>query len=148
MQNEIVRVDGWRGEVEQISSQRGLLWKGHNLVVNLAPEVMMASLLGTAYINSVAFGFGGGRAVTPSTRSIPGVVGLVSASSKTTGRDKFNRRTLGTWRFTWIPTDSQTYDMLGLLATSQQLFAATAFPAVSLQANEAVAVAWTIYLRD
>lgn len=143
-----VRVNGLRGHVEQVSSVRGLLWEGHNLVVDLAPEVMMASLLGSTHIDQAAFGYGAGRQVTPSTRSIPGVITIVTASSKTVGRDKMNRRTLGTWRFTWTPTAAQTYDMLGLLATSQQLFAATAFPAVTLQANESVSVAWTIYLRD
>lgn len=127
---------------------RGVLWEGHNTVVSIAPEIMMAALMGSTSINEVAFGYGGGLPVSPSTRSIPGVLALVPATEKTLGRDTTGRKSIGTWRFTWAPVTPQSYDMLGLLATSGQLFAATNFPRVELQANEAVAVAWTIYLRD
>lgn len=148
MTTEQISTTGWRGNVVQTSSSRGLIWEGHNLVVNLAPEVMLAALMGSTSIAKAAFGYGGGRPVTPSTRSIPGVIFQAEPTTRTVGRDKNNRRTLGTWRFTWTPTQPQTYDMLGLLATSGQLFAATSFPTVELQADEAIAVAWTIYLRD
>ena len=131
------------------SEARGVLWEGHNLVVVLAPEIMMAALMGAARIDSVAFGYGAGRVVSPSTRSIPGVIARVNTTTKTIGRDKNQRRTLGTWRFVWTPTAAATYDTLGLLASTGQLFAAAnTLPRVELAANEAVAVAWTIYLRE
>jgi hypothetical protein len=123
-----------------------LLWKGDNQVVNLAPELIIEALMGTSFIKYVGFGYGNGRQVTPSTKSLPNVITLAD-SSPYVGRDKFGRRTLATWRATWIPTTPQTYDMLGLLSSNQRLFSATNFPAVELAADEAIAVSWTIYLR-
>ena len=148
MTTEHVSAAGWRGKVLMTSDKRGILYDGKNTVVTLAPEVMLAALMGSTSINRAAFGYGNGRLVTPSTRSIPGVIQLVNPAQVTVGRDANNRKTVGTWRFNWTPTAPQTYDMLGLLASSGQLFAATNFTKVELQADETVAVAWTIYLRD
>lgn len=143
---EHIEVSGLTGYVSQVSSKRGLLWEGDNQVVNLAPELVMEALMGSAYLKYVGIGYGNGRPVTPSTKSIPNVITLVDASP-TVGRDAFRRRTLATWRATWTPTTPQTYDMLGLMSSSQRLFSATNFPAVTLAADEAVSISWTIYLK-
>ena len=141
-----IEIAGLTGEVTQVSSKRGLLWEGKNQVVNLAPELIMEALMGTSSLKYVGFGYGNGRPVTPSTKSLPNVITMVDASPYV-GRDQFGRRTLATWKATWIPTAPQTYDMLGLLSSNQRLFSATNFPAVTLAADEAIAVSWTIYLR-
>lgn len=149
MSTDTVSAAGWRGHIVVSSEARGVIWEGHNLVVALAPEIMMAALMGSTRIESVAFGYGAGRVISPSTRSIPGVIARVNATTKTIGRAVNGRRTLGTWRFVWTPTAAATYDTLGLLASTGQLFAAAnTLPSVELAADEAVAVAWTIYLRD
>jgi hypothetical protein len=141
-----IEIAGLTGEVTQTSSKRGLLWEGKNQVVNLAPEMVIEALMGSSYLKLIGFGYGNGRPVTPSTKSLPNVITMVDASPAV-GRDKFGRRTLATWRATWVPSAPQTYDMLGLLSSTQRLFSATAFPSITLSADEAVSVAWTIYLR-
>lgn len=123
-----------------------------NLVVDSSLEVMIQALFGGASVAGVSFGKTGGRPVTKSLRSIGAPVGFAKvnefADTKNfASKDDRGLRTVGTWTAILKPSTSITYDTLGLITNTNQLVAANSFDPVTLVAEQAIAVQWTILLR-
>jgi len=124
----------------------------HNLCVDSAIEIMAMALWGQAAIGAVAFGNTGGRAVTTGLRSIGTPVGKANVSSSAVtpnyiSQDDRGLRSIITFSAVLTPTKIITYDTLALVSNLNNVFAATNFPAVTLNVGQAVAVEWTILLR-
>ena len=154
-------IDAWDGRfvghVQQArlsgdQANEDVFFDGHNLVVDAALEVMIRSLLGQEEIRGVEFGSSGGTPVSRGLRTIRGPVGFAQAGTSSNtrpfvSRDGAGLRSIGTWTAVFTAPQPLTYDMLGLVSSSNLLFAAVSFDPVSLAASETVAVRWTILLR-
>lgn len=140
------------GHVRQTLVESGeVIRDQQNLVVDSSMEVMLQALFGAAAIRHVIFGFTGGRPVTPGLRSLStvalGNVGDTPETKNFGSRDNRGLVTIGTFTSILKPQSGIIYDTLGLASTTLLLFAATNFDPVTLAANQAVAVQWTILLR-
>ena len=123
-----------------------------NLVVDAALEIMIRSLMGEDSIAGVEFGNAGGVPISRGLRTIQAPVdfaptGTTSGTKPYVSRDSSGLRSIGTWTSTLTPAQNLTYDTLGLVGSSNLLFAAIAFSPVSLVIGETVSVQWTILLR-
>ena len=142
------------GRVRQTSNLRGLLLEKRNLVVNIGVELMAQALTGGDQVASIIFGLSGGVPVTPGLRAIYNPVnvspaGTTSSIPPVISDDVSGLASIVTWTATWTNPGpgSVSYDMLGLVSQNTRLFAALSFDAVTLVANESIAVEWTILLR-
>jgi len=129
-----------------------LLHETHNLCVDGAVEIMALALWGQAALTGIAFGNTGGRPVTSGIRSIgsPIAKAKLSTSSEVPNYisvDNHGLRSIVTFSAIYKPDTLITYDTLALVSNLNSVFAATSFPAVTLNGGQAVAVQWTILLR-
>jgi len=129
-----------------------VIFDGKNRVVDSALELMILALQGEDSIRNVDFGYTGGRPVTPGLRSIGSPVasaqtGTLSDTRPFASRDARGLRSIGTWTAVLTPSQTITYDTLGLVSSVGLLFAAVTFAPVNLAAGETIAVQWTIFLR-
>lgn len=144
----------WVGRVRQVSDRRGILHEKSNLIVDVAVELMAQALLGRDQVDAVLFGSTGGIVVTPGLRSIfhpiqRSPVGQNASLPPFLSKDDKGFSSICSWTatFTNPGPGNISYDMLGLVSQNDRLFAATSFSAVTLSANETIAVEWTILLR-
>lgn len=151
--------DAWTsralGRVEQfriIGSERKLIQDGRNLVVDAALETMILALMGGETLKGVELGYSGGRPVSKGLRSTPSPVAFASfgATAETlpvTSKDSAGLRSIGTWTAVYTAAQPITYDTLGMVSSSNLLFAAIAFDPVPLIGGETVAIRWSILMR-
>lgn len=123
-----------------------------NLVVDSGLELLLRALIGTDSIRSVVFGLTGGRPVTPGLRALgaPVAVARVGVGDNTQtylSKDASGLRTIATWTALFTPAADMQYDSLGLVSTTNLLYAAQTFATISLSAGETMAVQWTTFLR-
>lgn len=124
-----------------------VIYDGHNMVLDLAVEVMVEALVYGNALNNVGF------ALTNQTpraglRTIPGGVTLAAASAEIV-KDANGFRTIGTWRATLTPGSTVVYDTLFLLNNNLRPFAALGnFGTITLTAGMPMSVRWSIILRD
>lgn len=146
-----------RGRVRQTLHLKGdpagqVIFDGHNLVVDAALEIMIQALMGQERIHGVSFSNTGGLPVTKGIRSARSPVAFAATGSTTdtqpfASRDESGLRSIGTWTAVLEAAADLTYDTLGLVSTSDVLFAATSFAPVNLLAGSTIAVQWTILMR-
>ena len=151
--------DAWtsraQGRVEQFRIRNGepkLIQEGRNLVVDAALETMIQALMGNDTLKGVELGYSGGRPVSKGLRSTPSPVAFApfGASAETlpvASLDSAGLRSIGTWTAVFTAAQPITYDTLGMISTSNLLFAAIAFDAVPLVGGETVAIRWSILMR-
>jgi hypothetical protein len=129
------------------SDQRGVIYDDHNVVLDVAAEVMLEALVAGDKLSAVGFALTGETEAKAGFRSIPGSTVIRSAAGEFS-KDDQGRRTVGTWRSTLTATGLTSYDMLFLLNGNNKPFAAAGgFGTVALALNETVSVRWTIFLR-
>lgn len=121
-----------------------------NLVVDCSFEIALAALLGQQTLVGIALGYTNGRPVTHDLRTLSSLIGIAAIGSTPetqsfTSKDSRGLRTIATMTGIYSPTESTTYDTLGLISNTNLLFAASSFPARTI--TKPIATEWTIYLR-
>lgn len=151
--------DAWtsraKGRVEQfrvVGGKYELIKDGSNLVVDAALETMILALMGAESLKGVELGYSGGRPVSKGLRSTPSPVafapfGATAETLPVASQDSAGLRSIGTWTAVYTASQPVTYDTLGMVSTSNLLFAAIAFDAVPLVGGETIAIRWSILMR-
>ncbi len=130
-----------------------LIHEGHNLVVDSAFELMASALIGDDSIRGISFGLTGGRPISPGLRTIGTPVATTAVNefdnTKTfLTKDGKGLRSIITW--TGLLTaglSSIVYDTVGLVSSTNLLFAAKVDDPVTVAPGETIAVQWTVLLR-
>ena len=137
--------------IQKLVQSRKIIREGSNLCVDSAMEVMLQALFGKAAIAGIVFGTLNGSPVTPSLRTITSLataqINQFPDTRSYASKDNLGLRTIGTFTAIYTPGQEFTYDVLGLIADSGLLVAATGFEPVTLQAQQAISVQWTLMLR-
>lgn len=120
-----------------------------NLVVDAAYEVILGALFNQQHLSGIAYGFTGGRPVTPGLRTLSGLLGIATLDATPSTRsflskDSRGQRTIGFVSAIITPDGSLTYDTLGLISNINLLYAATTFTSRTITAP--VVTEWTLYL--
>lgn len=130
-----------------------LIHEGPNLVVDSAFELMVQALIGDDSIRGMNFGLTNGRPISPGLRTIGTPVATVAVdefdNTKTfTSKDAKGLRSIVTWTGLLTAGGSAiTYDTVGLVSTTNLLFAAKLDGEVVVAPGETIAVQWTVLLR-
>jgi hypothetical protein len=123
-----------------------------NLVVDCGLELLLRALVGIDSIRNVVFGLTGGRPITPGLRTLGAPVAKARVSQQDNtktyiSKDVKGLRTIATYTALLTPATNLQYDSLGLVSTTNLLYAAQTFAPISLAAGETIAVQWTTFLR-
>lgn len=137
-----------KGRVIQVL--RGQHYAVDNLVVDTALESIIRGWMTGDSISHFVFAYTGGVPIQPTTKSLTGIVATVAVGGTNfeaySTRDSMGLRSIGTWRGSFTPSVSTTYDTLGLMSVAGTLIAATTFGARTLTPPESVETLWTLRL--